>query len=140
MNRTVRKAGWFSGKRPHPLLFALLLVLIVSGCGDEGASAPISAEALLGRLDDGTAPVILDVRSTGEYSTIHIAGSLNIPHYTLEDRLGELPGPDSEIVLVDQKGGRARAARQTLSDAGFTNIRILDGHMFQWVMNQYPTE
>lgn len=103
-------------------------------------SAPISAQELLERLDDGTAPLILDVRSTGEYSTIHIAGSLNIPHYTLEDRLGELPEPDSEIVLVDQKGGRARAARQTLTDAGYTNIRLLEGHMFQWVMNKYPTE
>lgn len=103
-------------------------------------SAPISARELLERLDDGTAPLILDVRSTGEFSTIRIAGSLNIPHYTLEDRLGELPEPDSEIVLVDQKGGRARAARQTLSGAGYTNIRFLEGHMFQWVMNKYPTE
>lgn len=35
-------------------------------------------------------------------------------------------------------GGRTRKARQGLTELGFTKIWILDGQMFQWVMNQYP--
>lgn len=37
-------------------------------------------------------------------------------------------------------GGRARKARQVLAELGVTKIWILDGHMFQWVMNEYPVE
>lgn len=121
-------------------VFIGLAVLLISGCGEEGGGKPISAEELLDRLNAGNVPLVLDVRSAGEFETIHIAGAQNIPLYLLEERFAELPGPDEEVVLVDQKGGRSRAARRILLDAGFTNVRILEGHMFQWVMNKYPAK
>lgn len=125
---------WMRG-RP---VFIGLAVLLISGCGDEGGGKPISVEELLDRLNAGSVPLVLDVRSAGEFETIHIAGARNIPLYLLEERLAELPGPDEEVVLVDQKGGRSRAARRILRDAGFTNVRILEGHMFQWVLSRHP--
>lgn len=140
MNRTARRiepVRWLQCL--HTALIGLV-VLVISGCGEAGVGKPMAAEELLERMRDGTAPLILDVRSTGEFDTIHIASALNIPHFNLKDRLGELPDPGSEVVLVDQKGGRARQARTILADAGFTNVRLLDGHMFQWVMNKHPIE
>jgi rhodanese-related sulfurtransferase len=62
--------------------------------------------------------------STGEYQTLHISGAVDSPHYTLKGRLSELSEPDDEIVLVDQKGGRTRKARQVLAESGFTKIWI----------------
>ncbi|MFC1680562.1 rhodanese-like domain-containing protein [Pseudomonadota bacterium] len=119
-------------------VFVALAVLLIFACGEEGGGKPISAEELLDRLNAGNVSLVLDVRSAGEFETIHIAGARNIPLYLLEERLAELPGPDEEVVLVDQKGGRSRAARRILLDAGFTNVRILEGHMFQWVLSRHP--
>lgn len=135
--QTIASLRWLQSLRAA---LAGMVVLVIFGCGEAGDSKPMAAEELLDRIREGTAPMILDVRSTGEFAALHIAGAINIPHFKLKDRLEELPGTGVEVVLVDQKGGRARQARTLLLDEGFTNVRMLDGHMFQWVMSKYPIE
>jgi len=51
---------------------------------------PVSREALLERLDDGSA-LLLDVRPEDEFALGHLPGALNIPFAQLEQRLAELP-------------------------------------------------
>jgi rhodanese-related sulfurtransferase/DNA-binding transcriptional ArsR family regulator len=57
---------------------------------------PVSREALLERLDDGST-LLLDVRPEDEFVLGHLPGALNIPLADLERRLAELPS-DSQIV------------------------------------------
>jgi rhodanese-related sulfurtransferase/DNA-binding transcriptional ArsR family regulator len=57
---------------------------------------PVSREALLERLDDGSV-LLLDVRPEDEFALGHLPGALNIPFADLERRLAELP-KDTQIV------------------------------------------
>lgn len=121
---------------------ALALVVGVAACGQisEGDSS-VSPAGLAQRIAAGAAPLILDVRTPGEYAAGHIRGSLNIPHDQLSARLAELGVPASaEIVVHCQSGRRAGISRGVLSDAGYTQVRDLDGHMAGWRAAGLPTE
>jgi rhodanese-related sulfurtransferase len=87
------------------------------------------------------APLILDVRSEKEYAEAHIPGALNIPHDQLADRLSEIHAAKTdEIVVHCRSGYRAGIAEKTLSEAGYSNVRDLDGHMNAWEGGGYPVK
>ena len=70
---------------------------IVSAYFDKlDALEPVSREALLKRLEDGSVQ-LLDVRPEDEFSLGHLPCALNIPFADLERRLAELP-KDTQIV------------------------------------------
>lgn len=123
--------------------FALLvcLALALSACGKEEATATISAADLAGRIGNGTAPGIFDVRTPEEYAAGHVPGAINIPHDQLPDRIGEFsPYQDMEVVVYCGSGKRAGIAEATLAAAGFRNVKDLEGHMQQWEADGYPTD
>ena len=92
----------------------------------------ISAEALLARIESGAAPVILDVRSRGEFARGHVPGARHIPFWRMS-QIGELSLPrDSELVVYCGHGPRALVAGRALRRKGFTRITYLDGHFSRW--------
>jgi rhodanese-related sulfurtransferase len=119
-----------------------LLVLTLGACekpADFGRTIPVVELSL--RISAGTAPVILDVRSADEHRSGHIPGSVNLPHDQLPERLPELGLDRSEEIIVHcQSGRRAAIAEQVLAEAGYTNVRDLDGHMAGWRQAGLPTE
>jgi rhodanese-related sulfurtransferase len=99
----------------------------------------VSPAELAARLGTEGAPLILDVRSPGEYASGHVPGALNIPHGELAARLGELGGePAREMVVYCERGGRARAAEETLRRSGFRRVRHLEGDMQAWRQRRLP--
>lgn len=76
---------------------------------------------------------ILDVRTGGEFETIHIPGSYNVPLDTLREHARDLADVDHPVVLVCQSGGRATQAHGTLAGAGKVALHILEGGMASWV-------
>ena len=58
---------------------------------------------------------ILDVRSGGEYETVHIPGSYNVPLDTLGEHVRDLASVEHPVVLVCQSGGRATQAHEKLT-------------------------
>src|SRR5678815_4089300 len=93
----------------------------------------ISAEALLTRIESGAAPVILDVRSRGEFARGHVPGARHIPFWRMSRRIGELSIPrDSEVVVYCGHGPRAVIAGRSLRWRGFTRITYLEGHFTRW--------
>lgn len=109
----------------------------VMGAAPAGpAVASITAAELRGRLDAGSTPVLLDVREiselTGELG--HLPGITHIPLGHLGARLAELePARDRDIVVICRSGVRAAAATRLLNEAGFPNVRVLEGGMIAWV-------
>ena len=81
---------------------------------------------------------IIDVRTGGEYETLHIPGSYNVPLSTLSEHVFDLAQVEHPVVLVCQSGARAGEAKVALNDAGKSNLRILDGGMSAW--QQYSGE
>ena len=93
----------------------------------------ISAEALLTRIESGAAPVILDVRSRGEFARGHVPGARQISFWRISRRIGEMAIPrDSELVVYCGHGPRAAIAGRALRRRGFTWITYLEGHFARW--------
>jgi phage shock protein E len=101
----------------------------------------ISRKALADEIRDGTAPLILDVRSAAEYQSGHIPGSVNIPHDQLATRLSELGiSKSAEVVVHCEGGGRASKAEAILVASGYTRVVDLEGHMKGWRESGLPVE
>ncbi len=95
--------------------------------------ATIDSADLRALLDSGSPPRLLDVRTPGEFETVHIAGAYNVPLDLLREHRDEiLAHLDQDVVLVCRSGQRAAQAEETLRKAGMTNVHILDGGITTW--------
>jgi rhodanese-related sulfurtransferase len=134
--------------RANSWLMAGLLTVVLAACtardddSKQGAGPKIiSAEELAERIQREQAPRIVDVRSEKEYAEAHIPGAVNIPYDQLGDRLSEIDAAKTdEIVVHCLSGYRAEIAEKLLSEAGYSNVRDLDGHMNAWQSGGYPIE
>lgn len=121
------------------LFSVAVLTLLVMACGH--AAEPISNAELSQRISQGDAPVILDVRSDGEYASGHVPGARNIPVDQLSDHLSELRRHDNaEIVVYCESGRRASRAADILIGDGFLHVRHLQGDMRQWRKDGLPMD
>ncbi len=142
------------------LVFSVLILLTSANAVAGTDSKAISPRVALERLKSANPPLFLDVRSEGEYASGHIPGALNIPHKSIESRVAEVrkelekssaaAGDDlqderaqargREVVVLCERGGRARIARNVLEEAGLEDLVYLEGHMRVWRRSGYPTQ
>ena len=102
------------------------------------APAVLSAAQLRGQLASAAPPRIIDVRTPGEFDTVHIAGAYNVPLDLLREHRDDIRVHlDEHVVLVCHSGQRAAQAEQTLQAAGLANVHILDGGMSVWEASGY---
>ncbi len=103
-----------------------------AGTARPQAPAPtdIDPQALQQALAAPRPPLLLDVRSPGEYAEGHIPGARLIPLPQLGGRIGELP-TDRPIVCVCRSGGRSGVATHQLRARGL-QVRNMRGGMLQW--------
>lgn len=123
--------------------WALSMVLLAAPALGAAAhlDAQISQARLVERLGSDGAPVIVDVRTPGEFQTGHVPGAINLPVQELQGRLAELrPYRNAEMVVYCEAGPRALYAGHVLAQQGFTEVRILDGHMRSWRAAGLPAE
>lgn len=124
-----------------PVRMLILAVLALFVAAYVQAATPIGNDELLQRINDGDAPLVIDVRSAQEYAAGHVPGARNIPVDELAARLDELRDHDqAEIVVYCESGRRASRAKQLLDSHGFVNIRHLSGDMRQWRKDGLPRE
>lgn len=74
-------------------------------------------------------PLIVDVRTKGEFAGGAYPGAVNIPLDELAGRVGELGAKDRKIILYCASGGRSSYAVQMLQKAGYTNLENGGGLM-----------
>src|SRR5688500_3152196 len=88
---------------------------------------------LLERIDGGTAPVILDVRTAREFRRAHVPGATHIPFQLIATRAASLGvSADTPIVVYCGHGPRAWIAGGVLRALGFRNVAYLAGHWAGW--------
>lgn len=97
------------------------------GEADAATITPIELQAL---REQGSAPVIVDVRSPIEFEGERIEGSLSMPLETLDASLHALP-EQAELVVVCRTGVRATIAAEALGRAGHRS-RVLEGGVLAW--------
>lgn len=85
--------------------------------------------------------VILDMRTPEEFAAGHIPEARNIPHDQVADKLVELaPLHGKTVVLYCRSGRRSGIAAKLLRDAGFSDVRLLEGDFPGWEAAKYPVE
>jgi rhodanese-related sulfurtransferase len=100
--------------------------------------ATINSQDLSQLLGSAAPPRVLDVRTPGEFNTVHIAGAYNVPLDLLREHRDEIVKHlDQDIVLVCRSGQRAAQAEETLSKAGLDNVHILEGGITAWEANGF---
>jgi len=77
------------------------------------------------------APLLLDVRTPGEYRSHHIPGALLIPVDELNRRYQELD-PDRPTVCICEHGIRSEAAAAFLARQDFADVATMRGGMVRW--------
>jgi rhodanese-related sulfurtransferase len=84
-------------------------------------------------IADDPATRILDVRTGGEFDSVHIAGSYNVPLDTLGEHARDLADVEHPVVLVCKSGARADQAHTKLSGAGKQRLHLLEGGLDGWM-------
>lgn len=128
------------------VLVLLGITALSAACSDaqpaqRTRSGQASAAELAERMREGTAPLVLDVRTREEFAAGHIPGAINIPHKELANRTDELGiATGDEVIVLCRSGRRAEFAEGLLIEAGYENVRELTGHMEAWERAGYPTQ
>jgi rhodanese-related sulfurtransferase len=101
--------------------------------------ATIDSQRLRHLLASAAPPRVLDVRTPGEFDTVHIPGAYNVPLDLLREHRAEIITHfDQDVVLVCRSGQRAGQAEQALRDAGLDNVGVLDGGIIAWEATGFP--
>jgi phage shock protein E len=107
--------------------------IFLAACQPPAATGAIASTELSERINSNSAPMILDVRTVNEYSEAHLPGAVLIPHDEVAARIAELPADKStEIVVHCHSGRRAGIAEAELKNAGYSNVRHLEGDYAAW--------
>ena len=105
----------------------LALALGLTSCGSGSSSGTTSSVDTTAAGTDTTAqPVIIDVRTSEEFSAGHVEGAVNID-LSNGDFAAALGGMDkaAAYVLYCRSGNRSGQALALMENAGFTNVKNL---------------
>ncbi len=98
--------------------------------------APAEAQEL---LDAEPSPVVIDVRTPGEYAEGHLEGAelvdYNAPDF--RDRIATYPR-DASYVIYCRSGNRSAGARAIMTELGFTDVADIDGGIVAWTGAGFP--
>ena len=125
------------------LLAVLLTVLAACGGGSAQTTAQIpqvTAHEVYERLPDlETGLILLDVRTPEEWiNNGHIAGATLLPLEELGYLVSSDLPRDTEIIVYCHGGDRSTPAAEYLLEAGFTNIKELQGGIVAWAAAGMP--
>jgi rhodanese-related sulfurtransferase len=84
-------------------------------------------------------PLVLDVRTPGEYSRGHLKDSVLIPLQQLQARWQEIAGhKDKDVLIYCATGNRSTVAAKILIDNGFKRIFNLRQGISGWEREKFP--
>lgn len=126
------------GRRLSP---AFLAAVVLFSAAATGCAAGISRTELLRQIESGEPPLIIDVRTRGEYAGGHVPGAVNISIFDFRGRFEQLnPPKDQPIVVICEHGPRSSFAGFVLRTSGYRNVLELEGAMRVWKKSDLPIE
>lgn len=97
----------------------------------------VSASVLAEELAGGDSPLVLDIRSSKEWASKHVSGSVNIPLNHLQERIAEIPR-NRRIAVHCAGGYRSSIAASILHQHGLTQLMEMAGGLAAWEAAQLP--
>ncbi len=110
---------------------AIIVAANVLGNKLSGKTVGILPQRVAEKRDRGEDFVLLDVRTEMEYKSSRIKGCRHIPLDKLASRVQELDR-SKEIITYCRAGLRAAQAYRILKNAGFDNVKYMDGSLLAW--------
>ena len=104
---------------------------------DQGHVPQASVQELHEVLEQPGRPLLLDVRSPGEWKTGHIDGAVHISGGDLPKHLTDLPA-DKPLYVICGSGYRSSIAVSILARSGRTKPTNVDGGMSAWKNQHFP--
>jgi rhodanese-related sulfurtransferase len=84
------------------------------------------------------APVLFDVRTPEEWDVSHLPGARRVDPSASAENVAAGLSKETPIVTYCAVGYRSGEMANRLSAAGFTNVRNLEGSIFQWANEDRP--
>jgi rhodanese-related sulfurtransferase len=82
-------------------------------------------------------PLIVDVREPGEFASERVAGAVLVPISQFVARHAELPR-DRPLLMLCRSGSRSASATVYLLQAGWADVRNVDGGILAWMREGLP--
>ncbi len=139
-------------------LFILVAALVANGAFAQVESTPASETAIANineasqegwmqmNVEDAAnylfevEPVLVDVRTEGEFGDGYIEGAVNFPVTELDQFLGDMPSDlDTPILIYCAAGVRGNWALFYVTSLGYTNVKNMSGGYNAWTDAGYPT-
>jgi rhodanese-related sulfurtransferase len=98
----------------------------------------IDPRELRHQLDD---VVVVDVRTPGEYESVHVPRAQNLPLDELDehvDTIRDAVDRGEQVVLLCRSGARAHQAQERLVEAGLPELPIVEGGILAWQQADGP--
>lgn len=93
----------------------------------------IDVKELKEKMERGDEYLLIDVREPHEHEAFNIGGEL-IPLGDVPDRLEDLKEhAEKEVVVYCRSGRRSATAQKLMQQAGFQNVRNLEGGVLDWI-------
>ena len=117
------------------LLLSLIALIVYEGRKGGKKLSPGEATRKINKEN----ALVVDLRSSQEFSSGHIAGSINVQEDKLEQHLiTKRHSKETPVVLVCKTGAASKKSGISLMKAGYLDINVVSGGMMTWEGNGMP--
>jgi len=121
-----------------PKPFNIDNIIRVNQQGEATSLEMISPRDASSLLEQDPQTKILDVRSTLEFSQVHIEHSLNIPIDMISAKINELSQSKQNYLVLCHTGNRAAMAADMLIQSGIHTVKVMEGGIIRWQKEKLP--
>lgn len=119
---------WLMGGGAFIAIAAAIFVTVLSQGGGDALTTVRVSDLANAAVSGAT---VIDVREPYEYEAGHVEGALLMPLANTVRLASDLP-KDEPVYVVCRSGNRSLVAAQELVEAGFEDVRNVDGGMIAW--------
>ena len=117
------------------LLLSIIALIVYEGRKGGKKLSPSEATRKINKEE----ALVLDLRPSQEFSSGHIAGSINMQEDKLEQHLTTKRHPkETPIILVCRTGMNSKKSGISLIKLGYLDVNIIGGGMMSWEGNGMP--
>ncbi len=123
----------------NKIIGSLFILLAIASCSGGDSNTVLNADEFNSKITSGA--TLLDVRTPDEYSSGHIANSINmdIKNESFEENLSLLDKSKTYAVYC-ASGVRSGKAADIMKEKGFTSVYTLEGGIKTWKEKDLPLE
>jgi glyoxylase-like metal-dependent hydrolase (beta-lactamase superfamily II)/rhodanese-related sulfurtransferase len=121
-----------------PKPFNIDNIVRVNQKGEAAALEMATPKDALGIIEKNPQVKLLDVRSSLEFSQVHIKDSINVPIDMLSAKINDLSRSGQSYIVLCRTGNRSTMAADMLMQSGIHGVKVMQGGMTRWQKERLP--